>query len=264
LISVVIAVVMLLGACSHEEQATLDAKGRAAIGRFGETLELLGEAASLTGGSGPPEQVAPVPKDGVAIGATFVLDRIAEARRDVLISALGDSGPAAVLRAAVLEIANARRRIAEMAGATPDGPGRFSLPAPAKVVVLTDVTEKQLADEVEQLDLQKNDVSLEQGSAVPSTLASSRSRARPFSPIQVPELGSLGSFPRMTSPRSLRSLRSSSPSEARHERTGRKRSSTGRTGLSSLRRKTAATPFSDGGRRGSTPSCSVWPTATSA
>jgi hypothetical protein len=159
--SVVMAVVMLLGACSHEEEAGLDAEGRAAIGRFGETLDLLHDAASLTGGVGPPEQVAPVPEDGVAAGATFVLDRIAEARRDVVNSALGDSGAAAVLRAAVLEIASARRRIAEMAGAAPDGQGRFSLPAPAKVIVLTDVTEEQLADGVKQLDLRKNDVGFE-------------------------------------------------------------------------------------------------------
>jgi hypothetical protein len=160
--SVVIAVVTLLGACSHKEEARLDAEGRAAIGRFGEILDLLHEAASLTGGVGPPEQVAPVPEDGVATGATFVLERIAEARRDVLIAALGDSGAAAVLRAAVLEMASARRRIAEMAGAAPDGPGRFSLPPPANLTVLTDVTEEELADALKELDLRKNDFRFEQ------------------------------------------------------------------------------------------------------
>jgi hypothetical protein len=152
---------MLLGACSHEREADLEAVGRAAIARFGEALDRLHDAASLTGGSGPPEKVAPDPKDGVATGATLVLDRIAETRRDVVNSALGDSGAAAILRAVVLEIASARRRIAELAGAAPDGPGRFALPAPAKVIVLTDVTEEQLADGVKQLDLRKDDVDLE-------------------------------------------------------------------------------------------------------
>ncbi|MGH6832658.1 MAG: hypothetical protein ACRECM_06515, partial [Methyloceanibacter sp.] len=152
---------MLLGACSEKKEAGLAADGRAAIARFGEALDELHDAASLTGGSGPPEQVAPVADDGVATGATFALDRIAEARRDVLISVLGDSGPAAVLRAVVLEIASARRRIAELAGAAPDGPGRFSLPPPAKVIVLTDVTEEQIADGVEQLKLRRGDFGFE-------------------------------------------------------------------------------------------------------
>jgi hypothetical protein len=220
---VVIAVVMLLGACSQKEEAGLQADGRAAIARFGETLDALHDAASLTGGSGPPEQVAPDPNDGVATGATFVLDRIAEARRDVVNSALGDSGAAAVLRAVVLEIAGARRRIAEMAGAAPDGPGRFSLPAPAKVIVLTDVTEEQLADGVKQLDLRKNDVDLERlvirgfidaglfALASEALLADSGARAR-LAP-------KLSCHSRLVVP------------------------------LSSLQRKTAATPFSAGGRR---------------
>ena len=158
---VFIAVVMLLGACSHKKEIGLEAGGRAAIARFGEALDGLHDAASVTGGAGPPEQIAPDPNDGVATGATFALDRIAEARRDVVNSAVRNSGAAAVLRAAVLEIASARRRIAEMAGGAPDGPGRFSLPAPAKVIVLTDVTEEQIADSVKELDLRKDDVDFE-------------------------------------------------------------------------------------------------------
>ncbi len=159
--AVFIAVVMLLAACSHEKEAGLEAGGRAAIGRFGEALDGLHGAASLAGGSGPPDQLTPNPNDGVPAGATIVLDRIAEARRDVVNSALADSGAAAVLKAVVSEIASARQRIAEMAGAVPDGSGRFSLPTPAKVIVLTDVTEEQLADGLKQLHLRKDDVGLE-------------------------------------------------------------------------------------------------------
>ena len=159
--SVFIAVVALLGACRHKEEVGLRAGGSAAITRFGESLDALHDVALLNGGSGSPAEVAPDPNDGVATGATFALDRIAEARRDVVNSTLVDSGAAAVLRAVTLEIASARRRIAELAGATPDGSGRLSLPPPAKVMVLTDVTEEQIADGIKQLRLRKGDFRFE-------------------------------------------------------------------------------------------------------
>jgi hypothetical protein len=156
--SSLMAVALILGACSHSGEAGLRDGARTAIARFGETIQSLHRAAALTGGSGAPEQVAPVAEDGVATGATFILDRIAEARRDVMnsIEPLGDSGAVAVLRAVQSEVANSRRRIAEMAGAIPDGPGRFVL-APAKILVLTELTAEQVDESVKELDVRNDD-----------------------------------------------------------------------------------------------------------
>src|SRR5205085_616570 len=68
-----VAVALILAACSHRGEAGLRDGARTAITRFGETIQSLHQAAALTGGSGEPEQVAPVSEDGVATGATFVL-----------------------------------------------------------------------------------------------------------------------------------------------------------------------------------------------
>lgn len=153
-----IAAAFIFTACSDKEEAGLRGEARIAVTRFGETTQSLHQAAALTGGSGEPEQVAPVPEDGVALGATFVLDRIADARRDVMnsIEPLGDSGADAVLRAVLTEIGNTRRRIAEMAGATSVGPGRYLL-APGKIVVLTDLTAEQVTASVDELDVRNDD-----------------------------------------------------------------------------------------------------------
>jgi hypothetical protein len=204
-ISALATVFMFLVACSHGTEAGLRDKGRTAIGRLGQAIDELHEAAALTGGSGAPEQVMPVQDDGVAIGATFVLDRIAEARRDVLnsIQPLGDSGAEAVLKALESEIANARRRIAEMAGAVPDGPGRFALPPTAKVLVLTDLTDEQLAGSLQELNVRKDDPDIKRivvrgqldadlfALACEALLAdpSARSRLAPkLSPNDIPEI----------------------------------------------------------------------------
>lgn len=153
-----VSVTFILAACSDKEAAGLRDAARIAVDRFGETTQSLHQAAALTGGSGEPEQVAPVPEDGVAIGATFVLDRIADARRDVMnsIEPLGDSGAEAVLRDVLAEIENTRRHIAEMAGGTPDGAGRYVLP-PGKVLVLTDLTAEQLKGSINELDDRKDE-----------------------------------------------------------------------------------------------------------
>ena len=54
------AIILLLGACSQEGEAGVRDQARTAIGRLGQTLSGLHEAAALTGGSGAPEQVTPV------------------------------------------------------------------------------------------------------------------------------------------------------------------------------------------------------------
>ncbi|MGH9023352.1 MAG: hypothetical protein ACRDV9_09695 [Acidimicrobiia bacterium] len=126
-------------------------------------MDDLHDVAALTGGTGAEELLSPDPKDQVPVGATGVLDRVAEARRDVISSLEpgGDSGAAAVLEALESEMAGARRRLGELAGGTPAGEGRLVLAPPAPAVIVTDTTSQDMSRRLKQLDVRNDDPSIE-------------------------------------------------------------------------------------------------------
>jgi hypothetical protein len=152
----------LVSACHAERIATLGQESRAAIDRLGSALDALSDAAALSGGAGSPEFLKPDPHDQVPNGADGPLTRIAEARRDLIstIEPGGDSRAEAVLPALEAEIANARRRIAERAGAVSDGQGRLALPAPAAVLILTDTKAKDLTERLKEFEGRRKDAGL--------------------------------------------------------------------------------------------------------
>jgi hypothetical protein len=158
-IASLVAMVVFMSACHDENRPALEPESRAAIGRLGGALNGLSEAAAFTGGAGSPEFLETDPHDQVPTGARGPLTRIADARRDLIstIEPGGDSSAEAVLPALEAEIAEARRHIAERAGAVPEGQGRMALPAPAAVVILTDTTAKDLAERLKEFEGRKDD-----------------------------------------------------------------------------------------------------------
>ncbi|MGH8998690.1 MAG: hypothetical protein ACRDY7_04800 [Acidimicrobiia bacterium] len=137
--------------------------GRAALDRLGRAVEGLHDVAALTGGTGPEELLSPDPQDQVPAGATGVLDRVAAARRDVMnsLGPGGDSHAAAVLEALGSEMTGARRRLGKLAGSASAGEGLLVLPPPASVIIVTDLTSRDMARRLEQLDVRDDDPGVE-------------------------------------------------------------------------------------------------------
>ena len=153
-IASLVALIAFTSACNREARSTLTQESRAAIVRFRSTLDALSDAAAFVGGNGAPEFLKPDSHDQLPNGAIGPLEGIAEARRRLIstIEPGGDSSAAAVLPALEAEFDSARRSIAERAGAAPEGQGRMALPAPARVLILTDTTAEGLAEDLKEFE----------------------------------------------------------------------------------------------------------------